>query len=43
LSVIKFAAGHNYYKKPGVAGMADSWRQVNLLGGQDQRMKLGVR
>jgi len=27
-------------KDPAVAGMADSWRQINLLGGQEHRMKL---
>jgi len=28
---------------PAVAGMADSWRQINLLGCQGHRIKLGVR
>ena len=30
-------------RSPAVAGMVDSWRQVNLLGGQGHRIKLGVR
>ena len=28
---------------PAVAGMADSWRQINLFGGQGYRIKLGVK
>ncbi len=30
-------------RSPAVAGTADSWRQINLLGGQGHRIKLAVR
>ena len=33
---------HFYTRSPVVAGMADSWRQYNLLGGQCPRNKLAV-
>ena len=30
-------------RSPAIAGVADSWHQINLLGGQGHRIKLGVR
>jgi len=30
-------------RSPAAAGMADSWRQINLLGGEGHGIKLGMR
>ncbi len=30
-------------RRPAVAGMADSWRQINLIGGEGHGLQLGVR